>query len=74
MNQVWLAATARKLFSFQMNDIPPIVKITNCQFGNEEYDETQLYHPISRGYHDRTCVIEFFGYREFNTDFRNIIR
>lgn len=51
-----------ELLQFQMQSIPPVITIRNCQIGNDIYEESALQRPIFRSYNDPVCAIEFFGY------------
>ena len=62
LNQLWFTTDKRNLYRYKMKNIPPIVKIKNCQLGNDLFDEIQIKKPLYRDYKNTTCVIEFFGY------------
>jgi len=60
--QLWFTTLDRKLFCYTLTGTYPIIQIKSCQIGNDLFHESQLTHPIKRGYQDKACAIEFFGY------------
>ena len=61
-NKIWFTTNEQKLYSHQMTDIKPIVRIESCQIGDDSFSATKLNSPIFTDYKQKACAIEFNGY------------
>lgn len=68
-NRLWYLEGDSALVAEPIDDQPPLIKINQVQIGARLYSSEEYPQPLTAGYRDNACVIDFFAYHpHFPTD------